>query len=72
MDIEYDQNSPSDNMYIVRYDDMEYHTPAPNITFLGEFLLEPDRDMDGPGGDDVSWDGLLNLAYAVGPSGEGL
>ena len=52
MDIDKDPGNP--DRYIVRYEGNTYSVTAPNVTFLGEFLLEPDSSMDGCG-DDVSY-----------------
>ena len=48
MDIDRDPKNP--DMYTIRHDDKEYTVTAPNVTFLGEFLLEPDTNTLG---DDV-------------------
>jgi len=50
MDIDKHPDNGSDR-YTIRYNDGEFSVTSPNITFLGEFLLEPDSGRDGYGGD---------------------
>ena len=52
MDIDRDTENP--DMFTIRHDDKEHSVTAPNVTFLGEFLLEPDTGRDGFG-DDVRY-----------------
>lgn len=50
MDIDKDhQNESTDDTYTVRHDDREHHINGTNLTFLGEFLLEPDVSREGFG-----------------------
>ena len=58
MDIDKDPENP--DLYTIRHEEKEYTVTAPNVTFLGEFLLEPDTSRDGFG-DDVRPHPLLDF-----------